>query len=187
MLRTGSASARLEGSREELFAILADCGRYRSWVPGIDRSQVLTREGDVMIAELRVPGWAERSFNLEVVHCPPSSLAFRQIDSLDRPQISGRVELGAPDPGVGPPSLLVRVELRLETPVLSFASPFRIRAAMRAALDALGTRRRHLAARRRDAGKRKQKLLEVVREASGLRVWYLGETFRMPKVEAGEK
>ncbi len=181
MLRSVEVSARVEGTRKELYAILADYGRYSLWMPGIERSSVLAREGDVAIAEFRGRRWSYRSFNLELIHCPSDSVAFRQIDSLDRPEISGRWEIGETESGVGATTSLVRLELRIETPLFGFGSRRRMRSALRAGLDALGARRRHLAAARPASPTRRQKVLEVVREVGGLKVWYLGESFVLPE------
>ncbi len=181
MLRSVEVSARSEGTREELYAILADSGRYAEWMPGIELSSVLAREGDVAVAEFRGDRWSDRTFNLELIHSPPDSIAFRQIDSLDRPEISGRWKLGETEVGAGSPTTLVRLLVRIETPLLMFDSRRRLRSALRAGLDALGARRRNMASARPAAPARRQKVLEVVREAGGLRVWYLGESFVMPE------
>ncbi len=185
MLRAVEVSARLQGTREELYAILADYGRYRAWMPGIDLSSVLVREGDVTIAEFRGRRFSDRTFNLELIYSLPGTIVFRQIDSLDRPEISGRWELAETESGVGSPTVLARLHARIETPLFGLGSRRRMRSALRAGLDALGARRRRLAVARPAAGAKRLKVLEVVRESGGLKVWYLGESFRMPKQEAG--
>ena len=181
MLRSVEVSARLQGSREELWAILADYGRYCQWVPGLDRSSVLAQEGDVVVAEFRGRRFSDRTFNLELIRSPPDAIVFRQIDSLNRPGVSGRFKLGDTEPDVGSTTAVVSLRARLETPLFAVGSRRRMRVALRASLDSLSARRRHLASARPVAEARKQKLLEVVREADGLKVWYLGETFVMPK------
>ncbi len=181
MLRTVEVSARLEGSRDELFAIVADLPSYSRWLPGVERSSVLAREGDVAVAELRASRWSDRTFNLELIQSPPGAVAFRQIDSLDRPEISGRWQIGETTPGVGASTAEVLLRLRLETPLFATFARRRMRAALRAGLDALGARRRHLSVARPASAAGRLKVLEVVREADGLKVWYLGDSFRMPK------
>ena len=181
MLRTVEISARLEGSREELFGIVADFDRYPKWMPGIELASVLAHEGDVAIAEIQAPRWSDRTFNLEFVSLSPRSVVFRQIDSLGRPEVSGRWLLGETEPGVGASTVQVSLRLRVDTPLFGLGSRRGIRSALRAGLDALSARRRHLASARPDAAARRHKVLEVVREADGLKVWYLGETFRMPR------
>ncbi len=181
MLRKVDVSARLEGSRDELFAIVADLACYPKWMPGVERSSVLDREGDVAVVELRAPRWSDRTFNLELIHSPPDSIAFRQIDSLDRPEISGRWRIGETHPGVGASTVHVLFRLCIETPLFGLGARRRMRAALRASLDALDARRRHLAAARPAGAERRQKVLEVVREADGLKVWYLGESFYMSR------
>ena len=187
MLRTAEAAARLEGTREELFAIVTDYGRYAAWMPGVELSRVLVREGDVTIAELAAPAWNPYPFNLELVRSTPGTVEFRQTDSFRRPAVAGRWELGATDPGVGASTVEVRASLSLETPALSLGSGRRIRAVLGTSLDALGARRRQLAAGRPRAKAAKTKILEVVRGADGLEVWYLGETYVLPKARRARR
>ncbi len=181
MLRTVKASARIEGTREDLFAIITDYGRYATWLPGIEHAGLLAREGDVAIAEFRAPRWSHRTFNIELVHSPEGSVIFRQIDSLGRPDVEGSWKLGETEPGVGAATVLVELEMRVETPLLGRMSRRRPRSATCAGLDALGSRRRHVASAMPAAAARKQKVLEVIRETDGLKVWYLGESYRLPR------
>ena len=60
-----------------------------------------------------------------------------------------------------------------------------MRSALRAGLDALGARRRRLVSAQPAVAADRQKVLEIVREASGLKVWYMGESFRMPREGGG--
>ncbi len=185
MLRSVEVSARLQGTREEYYAILADCGRYSQWAPGIEMSSVLATEGDVTIAELRGRLFSDRTLNLELIYSRPDGVTFHQIDCLGRPEISGRLRVEETEAGIGSPTVLVRFAARIETPLLEFGSGRRARSALRAGLDSLGARRRHLASARPVAADSKQKVLEVVREAGGLRIWYLGESFLLPRQDAG--
>ncbi len=185
MLRTVSVSARLQGTREELYSILVDYGRYDRWLPGLELSAILAREGDVTVAEFRGRRFSDRTFNLELIHSLPEGIVFRQIDSLDRPGISGRWQVGETETGVGSATARVHLQARVDTPWLRLDSRRRIRSALRAGLDALGARRRHLKSARPIAAASRQKVLEVVRESGGLKVWYLGESFRLPREDAG--
>ena len=67
MLRAAEVSAHLEGTREEFFSILSDYGRYSGWVPNVELSGVLAREGDVTVAEFRGRRFSDRTFNLELI------------------------------------------------------------------------------------------------------------------------
>ncbi len=183
MRRAVEVSAPLQGTREELYAIIADVGRYSKWAPGIEHSAILAQEGDVAIAELCGRRFSDHTFNLELIHSPPDAVSFRQIDSLDRSEISGRWQLEDTESGVPPPAVLVRLQLRLEMPLFGLGRR-RAHSALRAGLDALAVRRRQLASARPAAGARRRKVLEVVRHAGGLKVWYLGESYVIPKVAA---
>jgi ribosome-associated toxin RatA of RatAB toxin-antitoxin module len=185
MLRAVEVSARLEGSREELYAILADVARYPAWVPGIERSSIVAREGDVAVAELHGRRFNDRTFNLELIFSPPDAISFHQIDSLDRPEISGRWLLEEAEPGE-PSTVMVRLRMRLEMSLFGLGRR-RARSALRAGLDALAARRRHLAAAWPAAAARRQKVLEVVRHADGLKVWVLGESFVIPRAGAEDR
>ncbi len=184
MLRSVDVEARLKGTREEHGAILTDFGNYRGWVPGIEVSSILACEGDVTIVEFQGRRFSERPFNLELVCSPPDLISFRQIDSLDRPEISGQLRLGETETGIGSPSVLIRLSARVETPLFGLGRRGRIRSALRAGLDALGAQHGRQISAQPIAEDRKQKVLEVVREAAGLRVWYLGESFLMPRQDS---
>ena len=185
MQRAVEVSAHLTGTREELYSILADISHYARWVPGLELSRILAREGDITIVELRGSRFGDHTFNFELIRSLPKAIVFRQIDSLDGPDISGKWSVGETEPGPGSARTLVRLQAQVDTPLLELGSRRRIRSALRAGLDALEIRRRHLGSARPAARAGRQKVLEVVREADGLRVWYLGESFRMPKEDAG--
>lgn len=179
MLNTIEVAARLPGTREELYGILSDYSRYSRWVPGLDLSAILAREGDVTVAEFRGRRLGDRTFNLELIRSPPGIINFHQIDSLHRAELSGCWEVAGTERLVGSPTATVCLRVRLDLPLLGFGRRRRAQTALRAGLDALGGRHRQLASTR--PAERKQKVLEVVREAEGLKVWYLGETFVVPR------
>ena len=186
MLRAVEVAARVPGTREELYAILADVGRYSAWVPGVDHSSILAREGDVAVAELRGRRFGDRAFNLELVYSPPAAITFRQIDSLDRSEISGQWQLGDTEPGVPSPVVRVRLRLRLEMSLFGLGRR-RASTALRTGLDALAARRRHLASARPSAAVERHKVLEIVRHEGGLKVWYLGESYVIPTAGAEDE
>ncbi len=183
MLRTGEATARLEGSRQELFDIITDFESYPSWVPGLESCHVLTREGDVTVAEAHASRWLDRSFTLELIQSPPSAVELRRIDSLDPFELAGWWQLGRTDHAADGASVEVSVRLRLATPLFGFGIRRRMREELRATLDALGDRCRHLASHRTTETPRKHKILEITPERRGLKVWYMGETFLLPRLE----
>jgi ribosome-associated toxin RatA of RatAB toxin-antitoxin module len=178
MRRTVEAAARLQGTRESLFAVLGDYGLYQAWVPGVEHSRLLAREGDVAVAELRCPLYSARSFTFELVRSPPSAIDFHHIGHLGRPQVSGRWELGE-ETAKG---VAVRARLAVETPLLKLGSREVMRSVLAATLRRLEERCRRLAAWSGGlAGKSKRKILEVVRRPDGLEISYLGETYRLPQ------
>ncbi len=184
MLRSVRASARLQSTREELYSILVDFGRYSRWLPGLEQSRILTREGDVTVAELSGRRFSDRTYNLELIRSAPETVIFRQIDCLGRPEISGQWRVGETELDLGTATAVVHLQARVDTPMLRLDSRRRIRSGLHAALDALAARRRQLASARPTAEADRRKVLEVVRDAAGLKVWYLGESFLMPREDA---
>lgn len=180
MLRSAEARAHLDGTRGELFEILTDYESYPRWVPGLDSCHVLSREGDVSVAEMRAARWSDVSATVELIRSRPGEVELRRIDSLDPFALTGRFQLGATDRGAGGGSTPVTLELRLDTPLFAFGIRRRMREQLQATLDALGGRRRHLASRPGTAPER-HKILEVRPVAGGLEVWYLGETYLLPR------
>ncbi|MEM7585712.1 MAG: SRPBCC family protein [Acidobacteriota bacterium] len=177
MQRAAQASAHLDASREVVYDIVSDYERYRAWIPNLAESQLLTQEGDISIAEFRAPLWSERSVTLELVHTPPSTISFQQIDSIGRPSVSGYWRLEEADSGV-----IVQARLRVATPFFQFGSRRRLHTELQLTLDALGARQRELSTGRGSGGSARRKVLEIIRQADGLKLWYLGETYLVPKV-----
>ena len=164
MRRTVEAAARLQGTRESLFAVLGEYELYQSWVPGVERSRLLAREGDVAIAEVRCTLYSPRSFTF-------------------RPSVAGRWELGE-ETAKG---VTVRARLTVRTPLWKLGSREVMRSALAVTLRRLEARCRRLAAWKGPAtGESKRKVLELIREPRGLRLWYLGETYRLPQVGGGK-
>ncbi len=181
MPRSAQLSTHLHGGRRELFAVLTDVDAYREWLPGVEHSQILAREGDIVVAELACPRYTPRVFTLEFLQTAPSSVVFQQIDSYGQPEVSGRWDLEEPEAGGS--QVLVRASLCLAAPFWRLGVRRRIRSVLSAALSALDERCRHLGSEVAAEEGAKQKVLEVVREAAGLRIWYLGETFFLQKAE----
>ncbi len=182
MLRSGEAKTTLEGSCETLFEIVSDYDQYQAWMPMIAHSKVLTREGDITIVEFRTSQGSDRSYTVELVHAAPTAITFQQIDSLDPAAVSGSWQLEASDTGVE-----VQAKLRVPTAFLRFGSRRRIRTELQVTLDALGTRSRQLNSSGPQTGATRRKVLEVVREARGLKIWYMGESYLVPKTRERER
>jgi len=69
-------------SFQDLHAVLTDYSRYREWMPGVTRSRVLVREGDIAVVELEALGYAARPVTFEFVCTTPERIVFSQVGQL---------------------------------------------------------------------------------------------------------
>jgi len=179
MLRNVEATRRLDASRDLLFAVLTDYDRYREWLPGIEQSRVLAREGDIVVAEFKATHYGPERVALEFIHSPPVSIRYSQVEHYGKPDIAGRWELNDPAEGSG---VAVKAAIRLNTPLFTFRSRRLMRASLGEALAALAKRSTELAAGEvAEAPTERRKILEVLRRPEGLEIWYLGESYMLTK------
>ncbi len=185
MLRNEEAVHRLDTSRDLLFAILTDYDRYREWLPGIEQSRVLAREGDIVVAEFKAPHYGRELVALEFIHSPPVSIFYSQVEHYGKPDIAGRWELSEPEgrTGVG-----VKAAVRLNTPLFNFRSRRLMRASLEEALAALAKRSAALATGEvAEVPAARRKILEVLRRPQGIEIWYLGESYMLSKVRGSKR
>lgn len=179
MLRNEEATRNLDASRDLLFAILADYDRYREWLPGIEQSRVLASEGDIVVAEFKAPDYSQELVALEFIHSPPASITFSQVEHYGKPDIAGRWELSEPDVETG---VIVKVAIRLNTPVVKLRSRRLMRTSLGETLAALAKRSAELAAGEIAEAPTRRKILEVLRRPQGLEIWYRGESYLLSQV-----
>ncbi|MCP4661761.1 MAG: SRPBCC family protein [bacterium] len=180
MLRNEETTRSLDASRDLLFTILTDYDRYREWLPGIEQSRVLAREGDIVVAEFKASHYGPEMVALEFIHSPPASIAYSQVEHYGKPDIAGRWELSDPDEGTG---VGVKAAIRLSTPLFKFRSRRLMRASLEEALAALAKRSAALATGEvAEAPAARRKVLEVLRRPQGLEIWYLGESYMLSQV-----
>ena len=180
-----SATTTLPLTRNDAYAMLTAYDQFQDWLPEISHSRVLAREGDIAVIELVSPLLLEGSLVLEVVHTPPDAAIFSQADRYRQRGISGGWRLLGSDDSQSSESVLLEVELEVPASLVNPGPRRRARATLNAALAALHARS---ASQAPGAGDEGRKILEVVREAGGLRVWLLGETFSLtPGPEPGRQ
>jgi len=90
----------IDGAPEAVFAMLRDVERIAEWVPRVDRSHLLAREGGVSVCELVFRG-AARSVTLELVYLDDQSIRFTQVDLREGDCLQGEVRNEAEPYGAG--------------------------------------------------------------------------------------
>ena len=180
MNRTEQTTVRLAAPRRLVFPHLTDYDRFGEWVPGVTRSRVLEREGDIVVAEFASPLGPGGKVVLELVHTPPEAVIFTQVERYRRRGLSGRLEFR--EEGEGRETALTIVASVGASP-LDLSSRGRLRSALAAAAAAAVARTADLAAAGPTPGGERKKILEVVRRGGTLDVWFRGERFTFP--EAG--
>ena len=178
MDRSIEATVRLKGDRDEAFDRLTDYPRLCDWLPGVEAARILAREGDVVVAEVKAPGFGAPSLVLELVHSPPGLAHFTRVDQYRGEGTSGTWELIEKDDGVE-----LRVRLR---PGPIFAGS-RDRKRLRTGLEnALKTIRRGLNEKTAETeieaeADGRRKILEVTRRGNTVVVWHRGKVFELPR------
>lgn len=123
MIRRAAVSIPTVATREAAWVLLTDLEQTAAWLPGVTRSRVLTREGDISVIEIEIAG---KPLVLEMVASPPNGVRFEQVDRSTGDGVSGNWRL-RDDAANG---LVVDAEIRVSTPVLAFGSGRRLRAAL---------------------------------------------------------
>lgn len=123
MIRRAAVSTPVIATRESAWALLTDLDQVAVWLPGVDRLQVLTREGDIAVIEVEL---AAESLVLEVVESPPYGARFEQVDRGPGGGVSGSWNLLDDDSD----GLALDVEIRVPTPLLDLGAGHRLRVAL---------------------------------------------------------
>jgi uncharacterized protein YndB with AHSA1/START domain len=169
----------LEAPRESVYGVLVAADGYRHWVPGVAAAEVLAQEGDITVVELRaaIAGEPhESTLSVELIHSPPETLHFRQVDLYAGLGVTGRLKLQAEGPRT-----LVHGRVQQPLPIYAFRRRRRLLRLLEQGLAALAGRVEQIVAasqataqREREPGRRK--ILEVTRRPDGsTQVWYRGE------------
>jgi uncharacterized protein YndB with AHSA1/START domain len=181
-------------SRERLFSVLLAFDKYPEWTPGFERCTVLAAEGSATTVEMVVKG--ARRIRLEVRYDaqPCESLQFRMTGGNDVKAYSGMYRLAAAADGKG---TVLFAELELEVNAMprflsdSFAKNQldKAAAALKQHVGKLFPAGRDskpveaVGAARRSPSRRGRRLLQIVKAPRGFRVWFMGETFTVKKID----
>ena len=178
------SSVSIEATKEQVFSIITDYGRYAEWAADCIHSQVLLKEEDIVVAEFTSPELMGGIYQLECVHTPPTSVIYSQIDQHGSKGLSGSWEITESDDDSG---IILTGEMRLKTKFWKN----------------LGNRRKtNMVLHRRLESIRdevsytygspevsegteivaKKKIAEVARRGENIEVWFLGEKYELRKI-----
>jgi len=171
---------RLEVNHEALWAAISDYQGLVSWMPGVNTSSLLVREGDVAAIELGVPHFKDENLVLEIVESSGQGLQFQQVDFYDKHGLKGEIKLVPEGSATG-----LEVHLGMTFPLFGFLFRKRFNDTLQRILDATEKRAQAIVAGDVAVSGRR-KILEVRQMADCLEVWFRGETFvYKPKLKTG--
>ena len=93
-------NSKLSGSIETVYALLADYGRYAEWAVDVAQSEILDQEGDIAIVEFTSPELLPDKYVLELIHSPPNSILYQQVDQFEGQGLRGSWQLSEAPEGV---------------------------------------------------------------------------------------
>lgn len=176
--------SRIHALPEQVFATLAKYAEYPSWVPGCRRLTVLSSTGNQTDVEIVQVAMKTVTAVLRFQADPPSGLRFEMIKGTDFRSYSGQHRLMVDAEGRG---TVVMSEIRMDVGLMmprflvdekirQFIEEFGKALEKRVAATAFETTTMPAPARtgHRPAARR---LLRISRTATGVRIWYLGQTY----------
>jgi carbon monoxide dehydrogenase subunit G len=183
------AVLNVEAPREHVFSILTDYGRYKQWLPGCEKSDVLTSSGDTTDTDIVINSMKKMKIGLRFEAQPTQSLNFHMISGKDMKSYVGSYRLMDAADGKGT-VVIAEMEIDAGAMVPKFMvdriakksiddtcsalkeyikkAPFQAGTGAKAAVPARAVETRPRRARR---------IMQVIKTADGYRVWMMGETY----------
>jgi len=176
----------VDASRQSVYSILTDYAAYSKWIPGCERSAILSASGNVTDTQMVVNSMKRMELQLRFEAEPVQSLKFRMTKGKELKGYAGtyRLMTAADQKGT-----VIIAELEIDA---GFMAPkFMVdRVATKALQDTGQALQKYLSsgaaakvaaapakqADRESKPRRNKRLLQVVKTSSGYRIWLLGET-----------
>lgn len=178
------AAVELITTPRNLLDLLLDYGHYADWLPGLNRSLALAREGDIAVVEFAAPDWFPNPVTFEFVHTEPLRIAFQQAGQFGEGGLSGTINI---DPARAPDRARMVINACLRVPLFRFGVRRRLRETLQLVFESLAM---HLESQVDDAARATKEgrrlILQVRRQEGALEIWYRGKVFNSPPA-AGAK
>jgi len=183
-------SVFIKATKEQVFSVITDYDSYSEWAADCIHSQVLLREGEIVVAEFLSPELMGEKYQLEFVHTPPTSVIYKQIDQHGSRGLSGSLDITESEDGQG---VILTGEMRLKTSLWK-------KRTNRKRTDMILLRR--LESVKEDVSYTyasedgvevgedielvdRKKIIEVARRGKDIDVWFLGEKYELKRISRG--
>jgi len=181
------AVTQIAAPRERVFATLSNYGEYPLWVPGCQRVTVLANSGNQTDLEIVQTAMKTVTAVLRFQADPPAGVRFEMIKGKDFKSYSGQHRLMVA--AGGGTVVMTEIEMDagfmvprflLDDKIRQFLEEFGKGLQKRVAASATGLST--VAAQAQSAGRaRMRRLLRITRTATGVRIWYLGNSLQVPE------
>ena len=179
------AATRIPAPREQVFATLVRYTEYPLWVPGCRRLNVVASSGSQTDVEIVQAAMKTITAVLRFQADPPARIRFEMIKGTDFKSYAGQHHLM--EAAGGGTVVMTEIEMDagfmiprflLDDKIRQFLEEFGkgLQKRVAAAAQVSST----VATQAPAARRRMRRLLRITRTAAGLRIWYLGQTLRVP-------
>jgi carbon monoxide dehydrogenase subunit G len=176
----------LEAPRPQVFSVFTEFEKYRQWLPGCEKSDIVAVKENVSDVDIIVNSMKKMSLRLRFESQPVQSLSFSMLQGTDIKAYNGSYRLLDSADGRG---TVVMAELEIDAGAL--APRFLVDRIAKKAIDDTGNAVRGYlkslpaaaavapapAGKVKPAGRRARRILEVYKTPQGTRVWYLGQIY----------
>jgi len=181
------AVINIESPRHHVFSILTDYPRYKEWLPGCERSVVVSGGGDAVETEIVIRSMKKMKLGLRFEAYPIRALNFRMTSGRDIRAYSGSYRLMDAADGNG---TVVIAEMEIDAGAM--VPKFMVDRIAKKSIDDTGVALRQYArtvlskpfAEARAAvpaaaarPRRAKRILQVVKTPTGYRLWMMGQTY----------
>lgn len=182
------AVLNVEAPREHVFSILTDYPRYKQWLPGCEKSDVVSSSGDTADTDLVINSMKKMKMGLRFEAQPTQSLNFRMTSGKDMKSYVGSYRLMDSADGRGT-VVIAEMEIDAGAMVPKFMVDRIAKKSIDETCTALkeyikkvpfqaGTGARPAAPARvaEVRSHRARRIMQIMKTADGYRIWMMGET-----------
>ncbi len=181
----------IPASRERVYSALTEFSGYPEWIPNCEQCTVLSSSGTTTTAEMLMNSTRRIRMSVRFDGVPGQSLQFEMVSGKDLKKYSGMYRLVAAADGKG---TVLFTDLDLE---VASVPRFLTDGAAKKSLDKGGLALKKFIEKRGDAEQtaakpatapprvplRARRLLQIVKQPKGYRLWFLGEAFTLKRTE----